>query len=473
METIHARSLSRRDFLVGAGRGALAAGVAAAWPSRRGFGGQALPELRVGEGVVDITPPVGIELAGFHRTAGNERRIAGIRQPTATRALVLEHGSTRVCLVSLEIAGLGAEMATRIQRQVEQQTGIPADCVRLCATHTHSAPAFFYLRQWGGTSPEYQQVVETKTVQAVKMAVEDLAPTALSVGKSRAVGGNFNRTTKNFQTDAQFGPESTDAERWLDTLLQALLFERAGGRKSLLWYHFSAHPVCHADEQAGPDWPGLVDRMTRDSHGLSPAYLQGHAGDVNPGDGDPWRGDAEQTSQAVHAALAAALSEAKRVPVDAIGTRSQEYPVPLDLDLFRSWLEAYRRDPAACTKGPWVDAGFSEDWYRANAQREWKAAGLPIPLSAIRLGSLGLAFHPAELYSYYGLVIRGQSPLPDTLVVGYTDGLIGYLPDPAAFSTGEYAALVVPKILDYPPFTPTAAAEMSRAAVELLKQVAS
>jgi hypothetical protein len=51
--------------------------------------------------------------------------------------------------------------------------------------------------------------------------------------------------------------------------------------------------------------------------------------------------------------------------------------------------------------------------------------------------------------------------------------LIGYLPDPAAFSTGEYAALVVPKILDYPPFTPTAAAEMSRAAVELLKQVAS
>ena len=28
-------------------------------------------------------PPLGIEMAGFHRPPGKERRIAGIRQPTA------------------------------------------------------------------------------------------------------------------------------------------------------------------------------------------------------------------------------------------------------------------------------------------------------------------------------------------------------------------------------------------------------
>ena len=80
-----------------------------------------------------------------------------------------------------------------------------------------------------------------------------------------------------------------------------------------------------------------------------------------------------------------------------------------------------------------------------------------------------MLFHPAELYSCYGLAIRRDSPVADTLVVGYTDGIIGYLPDPKAYKAGEYAAIVVPKILDYPPFTPTAARQFTAAAMAMLK----
>ena len=89
-------------------------------------------------------------------------------------------------------------------------------------------------------------------------------------------------------------------------------------------------------------------------------------------------------------------------------------------------------------------------------------------ISAMQIGDVGLAFHPSELYSYYGLAIQRSSPLPETIVVGYTDGLIGYLTDPAAYRNGEYAALTVPKILDIPPFTPTAAAALTAAVVQLI-----
>ena len=81
-------------------------------------------------------------------------------------------------------------------------------------------------------------------------------------------------------------------------------------------------------------------------------------------------------------------------------------------------------------------------------------------------------FHPGELYSYYGLAIRRGSPLADTLIVGCTDDSIGYLPDPAAYRSGEYSALVVPKILDLPPYQPTAARDMTAAAIALLEQTA-
>ena len=127
------------------------------------------------------------------------------------------------------------------------------------------------------------------------------------------------------------------------------------------------------------------------------------------------------------------------------------------MERFAQWIDEYRRDPSKCTSDQWVDAGFAADWYRGNQERDLNVKHLPITLSAIQLGPVGMLFHPAELYSYYGLAIRRDSPLHDTLVVGCTDGSIGYLPDPAAYQLGEYSALVVPKIIDFPPFQPTAA----------------
>ncbi len=89
----------------------------------------------------------------------------------------------------------------------------------------------------------------------------------------------------------------------------------------------------------------------------------------------------------------------------------------------------------------------------------------------MQLGDVGLVFHPAELYSCYGLTIRRDSPLADTLVVGYTDDIIGYLPDPNAYKAGEYSAITVPKILDLPPFTPTAARALTAASIEMLNKL--
>ena len=89
----------------------------------------------------------------------------------------------------------------------------------------------------------------------------------------------------------------------------------------------------------------------------------------------------------------------------------------------------------------------------------------------MQLGDVGMVFHPSELYSCYGLMIRRDSPLPDTLVVGITDGEIGYLPDPNAYQAREYSAIVVPKILDLPPFTPTAARELTAASIAMLKEI--
>ncbi|MBM4093102.1 MAG: hypothetical protein FJ276_27390, partial [Planctomycetes bacterium] len=363
--------------------------------------------LSAGEGVADITPPLGIELAGFHKPPGQERRVRGIRQPAEVRALVLTHGSTQMALCSLDILGLDHAMAARIQRAAAGRTGIPADNIHLVATHAHSMPTFLALRQWGGMSPEFMAVVEQRTVEAIVAAQADLAPAELALGKCRVPGGSHNRTVKpgEASTDAEFGPESTDAQRWLDTMLHALVFRRANKKPDLVWFHFSAHPVCYADEQAGPDWPGEVAQEIRTQLGLRPSFLQGHLGDVNPGDGSDWRGEIRQTVAAITPALKQAIADASPRHVDCLRTRSTPFNVPFDMERFEQWVGEYRSDPSKCQSGPWVDAGFAADWFRGNEHRDRNVTHLPITLGAVQLGPVGMLFHPAELYSYFGLAI--------------------------------------------------------------------
>lgn len=434
----------------------------------------AADSLSAGEGVADITPPLGVELAGFHRPPGRERRAEGIRQLCEVRALVLASGPTQVVICSLDALGVSEAMTVRIQRAAAKRTGIPAGNIHVATTHDHSMPTFKKIRQWGAMPPEFVATVEQRTVEAIVAAQADLAPAELSLGKCRVPGGNHNRTVKKgvARTDAEFGPQSTDAERWLDTMLHALVFRRAGKKPDLVWYHFSAHAVCYADEQAGPDWPGEVALEIHNQLGLRPSFLQGHIGDVNPGNGSDWRGEIRQTVAAMTPALKQAIAAASPQRVNYLRTCSTRFNVPLDMERFEQWIDEYRRDPNQCKSGRWVDAGFAADWYRGNQKRDRNLKHLPITLSAIQLGPVGMLLHPAELYSYYGLAIRRDSPFHDTLVVGCADGSIGYLPDPAAYQLGEYSALVVPKIVDFPPFQPTAARELAAAAIALLKRTA-
>jgi neutral ceramidase len=458
------KPIRRRDFVASLIGGSLTTQLARGGLVSNSEG----TKLKVGEGVADITPPLGIELGGFHRAPGNERRVQGIRQKSNVRVIVLQHQGVQVALISLDVCGVGHAMATRIRSMVARQTRIPADNIRLCATHTHSTPGFLYLRQWGAISIEYMATVEKQTMRAVASACEDIGPAELSLGTSRAIGANFNRTTMTWKNDDQFTTESTDQERWLDTMLHVLHFQRTGDRKDLLWYHFSAHPVCFADELAGPDFPGMVAERLEQSHELSPSLLQGHAGDVNPGDGSPWRGDAEETTHGVYDAISLALENTTRVKIDRLISNRRPFAFPLDMRLFAEWLSAYKQDPGSCEKGQWVDARFAKAWFDDNKNRDLEQSTLVRSISSLMLGPVGIAFHPTELYSFYGLSIRTRSPSPTTLVVGYTDGLIGYLADPTAYNTGDYGAFTVPKILDYPPFQPEAAGALSEALVRLI-----
>lgn len=421
--------------------------------------------LEAGEGVVDISPPLGTPLGGYrYRDPAKPRVSTGIGVPPEARALVLRREKTTVAIISLDMLNVSFAMTRKVQEAVEKQTGIPAAHVRICATHSHTMPSIAFNRHWGDNDRAYEATVEKALIQAVRQALSDLAPAELRVGSALVIGGNRNRTlvgTEKARTETAFDKDATDAERWLDTKLRLLVLERKD-RPALVWYHFSAHPTALGGSTlAGAEWPGLVQRMLRNERKLSPSYLQGHIGDVAPIGSEP-------TARAVVDAIVKALDNAKTVTVDQLRVETRAFGLALDIDNFKQQIARLKPDAEAGK----LDA-YNKDWYDNFASKyDLEKKQLPITLAAVRIGSVGMLFHPAELYSYYGLAIQRDSPLAYTFVVGYADGYVGYLVDPKAYQRGEYAARMVPTILNYPPFTPNAAREMTQAAVELLRKIA-
>jgi len=426
--------------------------------------------LRVGEGVTDITPGIGTELAGFHKAPGKERRSARVRQPSSARALVLSDSANRsFAIVSLDVCAVSQEFCRNIKSEIARKSGIKAENIRIAATHTHSMPTLRYFRQWGRLPEDYRDLVAKRIIEAIELAQKNLTPAKLFLGKERVAGASHNRTSEKFKTEELFTQESNDGERWLDTTLHALHFVREGAGRNVLWYQFSAHPVCYADETSGPDFPGLVASKMKAQIGISPSFLQGHCGDVNSGTSG--RGDAEAVSDAIVKALQQAIKTARAVDVSEIRHVTGTFRAPLDIDLHKRQLEEYSSDPTKCTKGPWVDAEFAREWHEVASKWDVNQTAYATPISAMRLGDVALFFHPGELYSVYGLTLRRDSGFRDTLVVGYVDDLVGYVPDPNAYARNEYSAMVVPKIMSLPCYKPEVGRALTAAGLELLQQL--
>lgn len=424
-----------------------------------------LPErrLQIGQGTVDITPATGLTMGGFHFTPDNPRRIEGVRQRASATVLVIQLRESTAAMISMDLLNVSRDFVQRTRDLIQEATGIAGSSVQICATHTHSMPTVAFNRQWGDQHPEYLQEVQRAVVGATLAAVTDLAPARLFVGSAVAENANANRTVAEWRNEDQFDAASTDADRWLDRRVRVLHFERTFPKRNVLWYHFSAHPTCYHDRQCGPDWPGDVARIVQRSDGVTPVFLQGHIGDVSPAGGG--LGNAEITATNVAGAIARAVRSAKQVSVETMLVKSRNVALPLDLNEFAAQMKQFEENPTP--KG-----SFDEDWYSNFAVTyDQSKTELNVEVAALRLGDIALVFHPSELYSYYGLAIDRGAPFKQTLVVGYADGYVGYLPDPLAFERREYAAVTVPRILNFPPFSPTAARRLADDAIALLNEM--
>ena len=97
--------------------------------------------MRAGFGIWELTPPLGIELAGYGYYLG--RCALSVRDPLYARAVMIEADNTRALVISCDLLGLSKKVCAEVFRHAEKY-GVAEENVIIVSIHTHTGPCIKY-----------------------------------------------------------------------------------------------------------------------------------------------------------------------------------------------------------------------------------------------------------------------------------------------------------------------------------------
>ncbi len=418
---------------------------------------KAAPALRAGVATEDITPALGIPLAGYY----HERRAEAVLDPLFCRALVLEAEGSRLALVTLDLIEVPRAVTDAAREQIAGQSGIPAERVMISATHTHTGPVLIWPGELsaipGAPSPAvlaYTEALPGKIAGAVHRAVEQLQPARLSVARGRCEELTYNR--RYILRDGSVGwnpgkrnPNIVRPAGPSDPEVALLYLEQpnaTGPAHSLAtWVNFAMHTDTTGGSRISADWPGALGRVLAGYHGPDHQTLVslGACGNLNHLDfGWSWPQSGVAEQQRIATLLGAAVFRLYKQlqPLPAAPPRGKRDLVELELPAVSAEdLVAARATVAAAH-----DDRGGNFLALVRAQRILDVAarqGRPLRAEVQVLAwgrDLAWVGLPGEIFTELGLAIKQRSPFPHTLVVSLANENIGYVPDRRSYLEGNY-----------------------------------
>ena len=425
--------------------------------------------MRIGFGRCDITPRVGVELAGFGPF--RNRHSVAVRDRLWARAMAVEQGGVTAVVVSCDLIGLPRAMAREVRRLVTSAAGIPAEAVMVHCIHTHSGPGTGQYIGWGDPDAPYLEILPGRIARACVDAVGNLREAVLSHAEVPCEGISYNREYDVRPQDPNIvlrddwrpaRPELTDTTAHV-------VKAQADGKLIGFFSYFGCHPVvcCEKTRYIHGDYSGVAtNKIEQENPGAVGLFLQGAQGDINtcfchhPEEESLRALDiiAERYARSLRAGLAAA----RPTTVDSIRCVLREATftrVSWDLEKLRamlaekeSVLHAPNADDAASDVR--LSTVYVITLRRLIALREaGRPFETPTDVQGIRIGPIELLGTPTETFRAIKQEVVAQARAPIPLVMGITNDIIGYAPDRETAAKGVgYAAGFVPLMGGSVPF---------------------
>ena len=406
-----------------------------------------IEDLRASVVRVDITPPIGSPMEGYGaRTEVSQ----GVHDSLFAHLLLLEAGSERAALITLDLLGVRLSITDRIRASIGKAINLSPSGVMLACSHTHSGPAGFLpdvpgLRTYA--DPEFQQAVERKIIRAAEKAELHLEPASLGVacGHVRGVGSNRN--------DPEGGP--------FDDEVIVLRLDNQDGEPLAVVMNFGCHPTVmgHENLLLSADFPGVTaDTLRMIYPETAFLFTNGSSGDVSTRftRREQTFSEMERLGRILAGEVLKVMHEIETQRNVLIAHRLEEMNLPLrqfpdvkkmqtKIQLLAEELEKLKSSGASHGD---VRRVFTQ-WQGAVGQAEMaKALGgkdeIRTQLHLLKIDGLSLIGLPGEPFTRTVLEIKAKSPDDHTAVVSYANDEVGYFPDIEAFESETYEALISP-----------------------------
>jgi hypothetical protein len=413
--------------------------------------------IRVGVAAVDITPPMGIPMAGYYHARGAD----GVLDPLCSKAMVIESAGGRAAFVVLDLIGITRTITDQARAIIDKATGIPGERVMISATHAHTGPELVGRGQRAANmdgqtaiAVNYTETLPEKIAESVRLATERLQPAQLSVAKGRCDGLTFNRRYYMLDGSVGWNPGKNNPKVVMpagpsDPEVALLYVEKPGATgptQSVATYvNFAMHPDTCGGTKISADWPGALGRVLAGYHGTNhlTVVANGTCGNLNHLDTSwRWPQNTAIEQHRIATILGASVFQAYKTltPINGGPIRAKNAQVELDLPQLTPAQVEEANQTIAETKD---DAGAHfMKLVRAYRVLDISARqGKPyrVEVQAIVLGN-GLAWVglPGEIFVELGLSIKTRSPFPQTFIAELANESIGYIPDRRSFAEGNY-----------------------------------
>nr|MDE0501545.1 neutral/alkaline non-lysosomal ceramidase N-terminal domain-containing protein [bacterium] len=435
--------------------------------------------MRVGVGRAVITPPIGIEHAGWG--AQTHHRAEGVHLDLFVTVLVVEGETQTLAILDYDLGEVTVADSDRIRSDVAGVLDIDPRNVRVSYTHTHAGPVWSDLtgsragRGGHELTAGYRETVWSQTLGATHQAKAALRPARLAAGWGESEIA-VNRRLRAPTGELVVGQ---NVEGFADHRVLVVRFDDMDENPLAALVCYAAHPIvlAYQNRLLSPDFPGVAKRVVEELTGAACLYLQGCAGNmmtIEALTGD--LGAAERMGTMLGAEAAKVFTGIRtrptrrrfggivesgaplgiwvdepipdREPVIKVTERNIEMPLRPTEDpgqaenhaqsLSRTFLELEKSGAPA---GQVAEARFRAR--RAILSAAWAKLGqgrayLPTTVHGIRIDSVALVGFPGEPFAEIGARVRESSPFEYTHMAGYSNGHTGYVPTAEEFERGGY-----------------------------------
>lgn len=436
--------------------------------------------FRAGFGEALINPRESVPLAGYGRSSS--RMSQNITEDLYIKCVALTDEKENTVLIFSADAIRADESFSTGMAMVADATGIPVENMIVNVSHSHSAPDFTNIAE--ESIVRYTEHVLDQMVAAALAAVADRKPAQMFYGSAETEGLNFIR--HYLMDDGSYGGDSfgdwtnhhaVEHTADPDTTMHLLKFTREAG-KDIVVVNWRAHPGMTGGAgtalNVSADFLGPFRDSLESMANCHAMYLQGHAGNINPG--SRMSAEVEYSDYKEHGYLLAEFAneglqnmqelqtgdiKTTRVNMDGKINHDMDYMAMKATELSAIWNTTGDRAQVIELGLPYgIRSPYHANAIKNNAKR---GESEEIELNVIAIGdSVGFTTGPAELFDRNSMAIEEASPYEHTFCLAYTNGHLGYIP--AAY-VWEYTSYET----DITRFAPGTAEEIQDTLLQMLE----